>query len=97
MRVKVSCVNFIEALCERLRISRFSHLAALLLAFSSPEPVVLGHVVGKRGRLQIKPSGSGDENVLLDARVRIHSPHALILEKETCLEKATAHRLLSSG
>ena len=25
-------------------------------------PSFLGHVVGKRGRLQIKPSGSGDEN-----------------------------------
>ena len=27
-------------------------------------PSFLGHVVGKRGRLQIKPSSSGDENVL---------------------------------
>ena len=25
-------------------------------------PSFLGHVVGKRGQLQIKPSGSGDEN-----------------------------------
>ena len=27
-------------------------------------PSFLGHVVRKRGRLQIKPSGSGDENAL---------------------------------
>ena len=65
-RVNFLCVcaeSFVrlEALCEKLRFSRFSHLAALLL----------------------------------DARVRIHSPHSLILEKETCLEKATAHSLLS--
>ena len=34
-------------------------------AFSSElsqSPSFLGHVVGKRGWLQIKPSGSGDEN-----------------------------------
>ena len=29
---------------------------------SPQSPSFLGHVVGKRGRLQIKPSGSGDEN-----------------------------------
>ena len=78
--------------------SLVSGTSRLCCSHSRPQsPSFLGHVVGKRGRLQIKPSGSGDENVLLDARVRIHSPHALILEKETCLEKATAHRLLSSG
>ena len=33
------------------------------MAHSRPQsPSFLGHVVGKRGRLQIKPSGSGDEN-----------------------------------
>ena len=35
----------------------------LAISHSRPQsPSFLGHVVGKRGRLQIKPSGSGDEN-----------------------------------
>ena len=39
---------------------------SVIFTFSSPEPAsFLGHVVGKR--LQIKPSGSGDENVIFSS------------------------------
>ena len=51
-----------------LRVPKEMHVLLLYLmyAFSSPEPVVSwSRGRERRGRLQIKPSGSGDENAHL--------------------------------
>ena len=49
-------------------VYRYIHSYLLTYSHSRPQsPSFLGHVVG---RLQIKPSGSGDENDLLCTEVR---------------------------
>ena len=42
-------------------------------------PSLLGHVVGKRSRLQIKPSGSGDENGLYPSHDALQVPTLLVV------------------
>ena len=53
------------SLLSALQTAQVHHIAKKIAFHSRPQsPSFLGHVVGKRatGRLQIKPSGSGDEN-----------------------------------
>ena len=53
----------INQLQENDRQKLIRSLTKTRTTHSRPQsPSFLGHVVGKRGRLQIKPSGSGDEN-----------------------------------
>ena len=65
--------SFSTSFSENVVVAETSYQLLQVLSFCDRErakpphsrpqsPSFLGHVLGKRGRLQIKPSGSGDEN-----------------------------------